>query len=239
MISRKIQDIHGKPHKFFIRDLNIDLDSAKNNLEFEYNRIAEGKMRGVPKVEFDNPKREFQLASKSISTIKAREYNAFQMYYSWIHELYSSVVDMTREACDYYDIDYNEQQFICQAWFNINNNEKGGKLGWHDHVEEKNLAAPVFHGYFSINAEPSETHYSIDGEKQVVVNKNNRAILSRVGYPHAQNNWEWDGQRITLAYDIIPLNLARQEDYHNNPKIPEWANFWEQHFFPLPKIFNK
>jgi len=110
-------DKNSKPQKFFYRDLNIDLKETTKTLELEYDRILNGKMRGVKKFDFINPENEIFKDSNSISTIKSREYNAFQMYYPFMHELYSSVVDMTREACSYYEVDYNSQQFVCQAWF--------------------------------------------------------------------------------------------------------------------------
>ena len=53
------------------------------------------------------------------------------------------------------------------------------------------------------------------------INKNNRAILSEMGHPHSQADWEWEGKRITVAYDIVPLMSL--------PAIPEA----EQHWIPL------
>jgi hypothetical protein len=31
-------------------------------------------------------------------------------------------------------------------------------------------------------------------------------IVSEMGHPHAMGNWDWEGPRITIAYDIMPLN---------------------------------
>ena len=226
-----------KPQKFFYRDLNIDLKEATEVLELEYSRILNGEMRGVNKFDFTHPENEIFKDSNSISTIKSREYNAFKMYYPFIHDLYSSVVDMTREACKYYEVDYNSQKFVCQAWFNINNNEKGGKLNWHDHVHPDRKVFAL-HGYYSVSAEPSETHYNINGDIKINNNINNRAILSLVGFPHAMSDWSFDGPRITIAYDILPLNMLLQKDFLNS-KFQEHETFWEQHYFPLPKIYDQ
>ena len=230
-------DKNSKPQKFFHRDLNINLKEATETLEFEYNRILNGEMRGVKKFDRAHPENEIFKDSNSISTIKSREYNAFKMYYPFIHELYSSVVDMTREACKYYGVDYNSQEFVCQAWFNINNNEKGGKLNWHDHVREE-YKVLAFHGYYSVSAEPSETHYNINGDVKINNNINNRALLSLVGFPHAMSDWSFDGPRITIAYDILPLNMLLQKDFLNS-NFQEHETFWEQHYFPLPKIYDQ
>lgn len=225
-----------KEHKFFTRDLGLDLSDIKESLEFEYQRIQDSEMRGIAPLDLNVPGKEFFLESNSISTIKSREYNAFQMYYPFMHELYSEVFDMVIEACKYYEIDYNSQDYMCQAWFNINNTKKGGKLYWHDHIPADIKDSNAFHGYYSVNAEPSETHYNIDGEIKVNKNKNNRAILSLVGYQHAMNDWEWEGQRITIAYDIVPMKYFLQKNFLKNKKWPEKSAIWEQHYFPLPKL---
>jgi hypothetical protein len=51
------------------------------------------------------------------------------------------------------------------------------------------------------------------------VNKNNRAILSETGHPHAMGDWDWEGPRITIAYDVVPLRYMGDSQ--------------EQHYFPL------
>ena len=32
-----------------------------------------------------------------------------------------------------------------------------------------------------------------------------------MGHPHAQGDWDWDGPRITLAYDIVPLRYLQAQ----------------------------
>jgi hypothetical protein len=236
MVTVPYFDKNSKPQKFFYRDLNIDIKEATKTLEFEYSRILNGEMYGVSKFDFAHPENEMFKESESISTIKSREYNAFQMYYPFMHELYSSVVDMTREACRYYDIDYNSNQFVCQAWFNINNKNNGGKLNWHDHVTpDKKILG--FHGYYSVSAEPSETHYQINDEIKINNNINNRALLSLVGFPHAMSDWDFDGPRITIAYDVLPIEMLLQKDFLSS-NMKKHEGFWEQHYFPLPKFYD-
>jgi hypothetical protein len=213
-------DRDSKPQKFFERFLDNDLDYVSDRLKLEYSRIEKLEMHGI--LPHDDDKDIFTY-SKSLSTHKSREYNAFQMYYPFMHELFSAVVDMTREACEYYEIDYNSEQWMAQAWFNINSREKGAKLEWHDHLD-KNIKVPAFHGYYSVNA-----------EMKVNDNKNNRAVMSMVGYQHAMGPWEWEGERITIAYDVIPLKIMTQEAFLDADMKDE--PFWEQHYFPLPKIY--
>jgi hypothetical protein len=104
---------------------------------------------------------------------------------------------------------------MVQGWFNINYNHVG-KLDWHEHGGN---GAPHFHGYYCVKAEPSVTHYRVFDEEIQNINKNNRAILSETGHPHAMGDWDWEGPRITIAYDVIPLRFIPTE--------------WEQHWIPL------
>jgi len=203
-----------KPHKFFERYLDNDLDVLTKDLEDRYQKIESLKLAGVTPVKEGEP----WETSKSVSTVKWREYNVFQFYTPEIYELYLNVRDMVKEACEYYGLDFKNQKFMMQGWFNINYAKKG-KLDWHDHGPS---GAPNFHGYYSVSAEPSQTYYNVFGKEVINNNKNNRAILSEMGHPHAMADWDWDGPRITVAYDVIPLKTLMQIVSGN-----------EQHWIPL------
>lgn len=226
-------DRNSKPQKFFERKLDEDLDYVAMSLRNEYQRISNGEMINIQP--HDEAKDIFTY-SRSVSTQKSREYNAFQMYYPFMHNLYTAITEMTMEACEYYEIDYNSEQWMAAAWFNINSKEKGGRLDWHDHLDTR-IKVPAFHGYYCVNAEPSETHYRINNKQVVNHNENNRAILSMVGFQHAMAPWLWDGERITIAYDVVPLKIMRQELYLASD-MEEHEVFWEQHHIPLPKIYK-
>jgi hypothetical protein len=209
-----------KEHKFFEKYLDNDLQELSKFLEKQYDLIENAKLAGVTSMENDPG---YWIDSKSLSTVKWREYNVFQFYHSSIHKLYKEIVSTVKEACEYYEVDFDKQQYYIQGWFNINSVAKGGKLNWHDHGGP---FAPHFHGYYCVNAEPSTTHYQInDGSGRVVdnVNKNNRLILSEMGHPHAMGDWEWEGSRITIAYDIEPLSSL----------LRAGTSISEQHWFPL------
>jgi len=203
-----------KPHKFFERYLDNDLEQLVKDLNDRYNKIESLNIKGITPVKEGEP----WESSKSISTVKWREYNVFQFYTSEIYDLYLSVRDMVQEACEYYDLDFKNEKFMLQGWFNINYAKKG-KLDWHDHGPH---GAPNFHGYYCVNAEPSQTYYNVFGNEIINNNKNNRAILSEMGHHHAMADWDWDGPRITIAYDIIPLRDLMKFNEGN-----------EQHWIPL------
>lgn len=204
-----------QPHRFFEKFLNNDLDNLAKELKLRYSQIETQELKGI------KPMGDHELweESNSVSTVKWREYNVFQFHIDGIRELYNAVSEMTKEACEYYGVDFKKQNYMLQGWFNINSNEKGGKLDWHDHGP---AGAPFFHGYYCVNAEPSLTHYVTTNGYVQNHNKNNRAILSEMGHPHAMGDWEWSGERITVAYDVLPF-----------AEIKEIAPDQEQHWIPL------
>ena len=208
-VSKSVQ-----PHKFFERFLDNDLQELTAELQDRYQKIQEAKVAGVTPVG-DN---EFWQQSNSVSTMKWRQYNVFQFHSSGLYKLYASISDMVKEACQYYEINFEDQEFMMQGWFNINH-AKAGKLDWHDHGPD---GAPNFHGYYCVSAEPSITHYRVFNKDVENHNVNNRAILSEMGHPHAQADWDWEGPRITVAYDIIPLK-----------DLKKFAMNQEQHWIPL------
>jgi len=204
---------YDKPHMFFERYLNNDLDKMSSYLTKLYDDICNAKVRGVSPV--GHKGEESWLESGSISTVKWSEYNVFQFYNEEIYNVFSNLKDLVHEACDYYGVDFKREKYYVQGWFNIND-RKVGKLDWHDHGGPW---APFFHGYYCIKAEPSSTFYKLENREDMVVenhNKNNRMIMSEMGHPHAQGDWDWDGQRITLAYDIVPLRFIKDYDQHQH-----------------------
>jgi hypothetical protein len=202
-----------EPHRFFERFLDNDLNDLAALLQDRYAKMSEG---GIVKGELNTDGAFHE--SNSISTMNWYQYNAFQFYHPALHKLAKAVKEMTQEACDYYSVDFDAQQFMMQSWFNINYTKKG-KLDFHEHGGN---GAPHFHGYYCVSAEPSITHYQIFN-KEIVDNhnKNNRAILSETGHRHAMADWDWEGPRITIAYDVLPLSTILA-----NTSI-------EQHWFPL------
>jgi hypothetical protein len=186
-----------QPHRFFEAFLDNDLEKLKTELIDRYEKIRRAEVSGVGDLRED----ELWKSSNSVSTMKWREYNVFQFHIDGVRKLYNAVSQMVKDACAHYDLDFQKEQFMLQGWFNINE-AHNGKLDWHDHGGS---GAPNFHGYYSVSAEPSTTHYIVFGTEVENNNKNNRAILSEMGHPHAMGDWDWSGPRITIAYDVIPL----------------------------------
>lgn len=191
-----------QPHKFFETFLDNDLEKLKLELLDRYEKINSAEVFGVSELKDD----EIWKSSNSVSTMKWREYNVFQFHIDGIRKLYDGVSKMVHEACEYYNLDFEKEQFMLQGWFNINE-AHNGKLDWHDHGP---YGAPNFHGYYSVSAEPSVTHYVVFDKQIENHNLNDRAILSEMGHPHAMGDWSWSGPRITVAYDVIPLRYLQE-----------------------------
>lgn len=208
-----------KEHKFFEKYLNNDLSLLAEELKIRYKMIERSEIEGVTPVDETTAWQD----SGSVSTMKWNQYNVFQFHIDGVRELYNAISDLTKEACEYYDIDFEKSNYMVQGWFNINSS-KVGKLNWHDHSAPGDFA-PLFHGYYCVNAEPSSTYYKIGGDRGPIVenvNKNNRAIVSEMGHPHAMGDWAWEGERITVAYDVIPFS-----------HIKTYPIEQEQHWIPL------
>ena len=162
---------------------------------------------------------KFKVSPFGATTAMFNFYNIFNFDNSAIKNLKSSLVDLTKKACKYYEIDYSSSDYMINGWMNIDYGSAYGNNpynpdeteNFHDHGNGG--GAPVFHGYYCVNAEPSSTFYLID-RKNIFenINKNNRLILSETGHPHNIGNWTWEGPRITIAYDIAPKNIDYVSD---------------------------
>jgi hypothetical protein len=196
-------------HKFFERHLSNDLDLLFDYLVEVQKDILDGKIGDIPKDILSK-----YTPENGPTTQLGQYYNIFNFENEEIQKLKAALKEATEEACDYYGIDYNTSNYHINGWFNLDfrssdNIEYGvsplvDESSYHDHMG--GTGAPVFHGYYCVNAEPSMTFYKIDRKEEVFsnINKNNRAILSETGHPHGRDDWYNDKPRITIAYDIAP-----------------------------------
>ena len=188
-----------KPHKFFELQSNNNLEEITRYLDNKYNEMKEKNWQD--KTRFYDPGNHFLT------------YNIFHFYNKGIYSLQNDVKNLVIEACDYYNIDFNSQNYYIHGWFNYwpeqhNIKTNPDELHYHDHGD---ISPNLFHGYYCVNAEPSITHYKIGGNRFDNINKNNRVIVSKNGYPHSPGQWVKDYPRITIAYNISPLEFLRRD----------------------------
>jgi hypothetical protein len=194
-------------HKFFERYLNNDLDDLFLYLDNKVDEMLSGQFLDIPKEELS----KFNKINGP-STQLGKYYNIFTFKHEGINNLRSALKEIIIEACDYYGLNFDDLEFYINGWFNLDykthKNSSGvnplkNEMFFHDHMQGE--GAPVFHGYYCVNAEPSSTFYKINGESIFEnVNKNNRAIVSETGHPHGRDDWFEEKPRITIAYDISP-----------------------------------
>lgn len=189
-------------HKFFERTLDNDLDDLKAYLIELNDKILNGN---VPNIDYQTAQ-----SARAIHDL-GNKYNIFQFHNESIYNLYYALREMVLEACDYYNINFKDQKYMVQGWFNMNaikNPELEKNTHYHDHLGGTGI--PNFHGYYCVDAEPSSTYYKIGGHDGITfenINKNNKAIISETGHPHGIGPWEYEKPRITIAYDVSPLKV--------------------------------
>lgn len=203
-----------KPHKFFERFLDNNLINLYTYLENKTDEIVNGTLFPI-----DQDRLSKFNKYNGPSTQLGSEYNVFSFDHQGLKALHESLRDAIKEACVYYDVDFEVSDYRIHGWYNYDPKTQGGsgvnpiknEMFMHDHMGGE--GAPYFHGYYCVNAEPSITYYKINGEELFENhNKNNRAIISETGHPHGRDDWYEDKPRITIAYDISPFNLKEQTD---------------------------
>lgn len=200
-----------KEHKFFDAYLDNDLDSLFDYLSLQQEKLLLNELVNIPEEVVSQYNKE-----NGPTTQLGRYYNVFNFDNVNIHNLKNALNLLTKEACEYYNIDFEKSEFMIHGWYNLDGktnkvvidsghgvNPLKNENFFHDHAE--GLGAPIFHGYYCVNAEPSITYYKINGTELFENhNKNNRAIVSETGHPHGRDDWYEDKPRITIAYDIAP-----------------------------------
>jgi hypothetical protein len=206
-------------HKFFERFLDIDL---KEFTDFAINfreDLVSGKIIKLPQPVID----KYESMSKFNTEITTLDvyYNIFRIDNPMVAKLKDSLRETVIEACDYYGIDFEGSDYVIQGWLNFDYGtaygrfpaptHEGHEQNYHEHMG--GFGIPDFHGYYCIKAEPSITHYKINGTDYFQnINIDNRLVVSETGHPHGAGDWESDEPRITLAYDIFPKSRRREMD---------------------------
>lgn len=203
------------PHRFFERFLDVDLNKLYEYLELKQDEMLDGKLFSI------DQERLSQFNKKNgITTQLGKEYNIFKFDNPAIWSLQEALRDATIEACKYYGIPFEGSEYMIHGWYNYDPKREGqsssvnplkNEVFMHDHMNGE--GAPVFHGYYCVNAEPSITYYKIYGKDLFENhNKNNRAIISETGHPHGRDDWFEEKPRITIAYDIAPRSSNVNEN---------------------------
>ena len=207
-----------KEHKFFEVVMENDLVELNSFLIKKQEEILAGSIPGIPSEELLKYDK-----LNGVTTQLSRYYNIFDKEFfghDALRDLHRELRGVMKSAAKYYEIDYDDSQYMIHGWFNLDfaSSSEGGvsplknMKHFHDHMGGE--GAPVFHGYYCVNAEPSITYYKIGGHDGIPfenINKNNRAIVSETGHPHGRDDWYDEKPRITIAYDIAPFKSSERD----------------------------
>lgn len=207
-----------KEHKFFDAHLDNNLDEVKTYLDKKLDDILAGKVfdidlsspasgnEGWHSEDAQDPWTRYNGTATQLLS----KYNLLKDNFEPFQKLHNALKNLMLEACEYYEIDFDSQNYQVMAWFNYDYGKHRYDIkNLHDH--NHGLGIPDFHGYYCVDAEPSVTHYQIGRNSEKMfenINKDNRLIISETGHPHSRGDWNDDRPRITIAYDILP--------YHDN-----------------------
>lgn len=214
-------------HKIFDRHLDIDLKELMSYLDSKYDEMLTNSLKE------DNQLNDFLIKkytkNNNMPMKVNKKYNIFKFENHMINTLYKELKSCFLEVCEFYNIDFEKENYMIRGWFNYDQKSQNGfsvdprnnPRYFHDHLGGHGV--PDFHGYYSVNAEPSVTLYKIDdAEIYENVNKNNRLIICSNGFPHGRSDWFETLPRITIAYDIVPYSRLIEDDAINNPN---WIKF--------------
>lgn len=193
--------------KFFEVYLNNDLDTLFNFLiDLEQKILTSGIQRIT--------KEDIESVSKydgSQTTMLAHKYNLFEINNKELNNLNNSLLNLTKNACEYYGCSFDNLNYQIKSWFNVSSNDFENKTIPEDSFDKDIVlhhddepGAPDLHGYYCVNAEPSVTLYKIDNKLFINKNINNRAILCETNLDHGRGYWKENKKRITVGYHIAP-----------------------------------
>lgn len=213
-----------KEFKLFDKKLNLDLTILFQYLETKHEEIL-GNTLPENNTLTDLVVKKYNKFNNAPTKLN-QKYNLFSFSNEMITVIYNELMDLTKTACEYYGHSFENQDYMIRGWFNVDtpsskdyNPVINPKL-FHDHLG--GFGAPDFHGYYSVNAEPSITYYRInENEIYENSNKNNRLVLCQNGFPHSRGNWNECSQRVTIAYDIVPRKRLEELNINN----PIWISF--------------
>lgn len=214
MANIDMRELTGKPHKFFSRhayrndpELRRFLDDKWVELKASTDQITGESME----YREDNGQKmqEFQWS-----------YNMFTFYNEKLHNVLGLIRDMVIEACDYYNIDYKAEKYYITSWMNYT---KGPKVVYEDQLkfDDHGSHPKEFHGYYAIDAEPGVTYYKLDDDVLFPhENENGKILLSLNGYHHGVGTWTPEKNRVTIAYNIMPLSRVPRDRSVHGQHIP-------------------
>ena len=135
---------------------------------------------------------------RTMTTQLFDKYNLLMYPYPQIHGLYEGIRKTFRQRVP-------DGEYFIQCWLNIYRGDQS--ISWHTHWDPK---FEVYHGVYCVRGEGSITSYRKlpNGAPDTdVVNHNDHVCISPSdGHEHRSHPWNGEGNRITIAFDIVPAH---------------------------------
>lgn len=202
-------------YNFLTTKTNLDLRKTTEFVE-EISKTLKNKLE-LSGIYSPTSKEGYQIPYNPIDYFNL--YNIFSYHNDQMYDLLQYIKTLTQEMCNKLNIDYNTKKYHIHGWINRYLGElnlvKKNDLPWHNHGHERDH----FHGVIAINAEPSVTHYRIDGKDLDFVHENGQMVLL-TNYEHSHGYWQGKNPRITLAFNVKPINELPDISEEIAPYIP-------------------
>jgi hypothetical protein len=168
----------------YLRTFKLGLDVAA--LEQSCNELSPFIIDKFSGVEGKNYDGESSATTKLFS-----RYNLLMYPLPQIHQLYEGIRSAFRSV-------NAENPYFIQCWLNAYNKDE--YIDWHSHWDPKDN---VWHGYYTVKGEGTITSYRIPNEEQFdMINKVDQLVLGPSDGDEHRTYPE--GNRITIAFDIVP-----------------------------------
>lgn len=173
--------------------LNLDLVKIKESC-YKMNTIINTHFKNFVEGGYDDASGMFPN-----STRVHNQYNLLMYKFDEFHSLYFEIQNFFQQ------LNYSDEKYYIQCWLNLY--QKGQFIDWHEHYPAR---CNSWHGFYCVDCEPSKTTYKIPNtiEPVDIISENNLLVISKsAGDWH--RTWPWeaaDRDRITIAFDIVPLN---------------------------------
>ena len=140
----------------------------------------------------------------TVTTKLFKEYNFFTFASPEILKLYSEILKQVTPVID------PSKQYVMQAWLNVF--RAGEFIDWHSHWEP---TLGAYHGFYCLNVGKSQTYYRFTSNKETIhtVNDTDGLIVfgKSAGDEHKSSEWYETEPRITIAFDIVPVESIKEQ----------------------------
>jgi len=223
-----------------IREEIAGLYTASCDLDLGVLRKTSDEMYDLIKDNFTSDKSDYNGQS-TLTTKLFSQYNFCLYPLPGINELYWTIHHVFHNCLTHYHQGRVNERYFMQSWLNYY--QKGEFIDWHCHTQGD---VGGWHGFFCLDVEPdSFTSYKWPNDperKDLIIDvpsKNNKLVIGTSNSDlHRSSDWSHDRPRITIAFDILPLEhiyegLTQPYDEPKYLNAMRDVPFFVNHFIPM------